>query len=438
MTGHRRLNSARRHARFTPKRKRRPARNTPLTTARLIVRAAQLLHAYGTPAHRLERIVGRLSESFGETVQIFSTPTSIFLGFERDGEDRVRMLRVEPGAYDLGKLVDLDEILAAAESHEIDARTALDRIDTLDAAAPRYPAPAVIAGHALAAAAAAVLLGGGLPDALVSLLVGGAIGVLELFSSRRRDVAGLFEPAAAFLAAAVGFAVASLSGGVVDDRVVALAAIIVVVPGLSLTVALIELTTRHLSSGTARLAGSVSAFVTIAFGALAGRAAAGLAFAPLPESVAAGAPPIGKTAAGLLAAVMVASLGFSLLFRVRVREVPWIFTSCLVGIGAVRAVGVLLAGVPEHPAIAAFAGALTVGLLANAYGRWLKRPATVPLVPGLLVLVPGSVGYRALRAFTEQHALSGVETTFQMLLLAAALVGGLLTASAVLPPRRSL
>ena len=402
------------------------------------MRAAQLLHAYGTPAHRLERIVGRLAESFGETVQVFSTPTSIFLGFEHDGEDRVRMLRVEPGAYDLGKLVDLDEILAAAESHEIDAASALGRIDALDAAAARYPAPAVIVGHALAAGAAAVLLGGGLFDAIVSMLVGGAIGVLELFSSRRRDVAGLFEPAAAFLAAAVGFAVASLSEGAVDDRVVALAAIIVIVPGLSLTVALIELTTRHLSSGTARLAGSVSAFVTIAFGALAGRSTAGLVFSSLPEPGPVDASPIGSTALGLLAAVAVASLGFSLLFRVRAREIPWIFASCIAGIGAVRLIGAQLVNVPEYPAIAAFAGALTVGLLANAYGRLVKRPATVPLVPGLLVLVPGSVGYRALRAFTEQHALSGVETTFQMLLLAAALVGGLLTASALLPPRRSL
>ena len=89
-------------------------------------------------------------------------------------------------------------------------------------------------------------------------------------------------------------------------------------------------------------------------------------------------------------------------------------------------------------AIAAFAGALAVGVFANAYARLANRPATVPLLPGLLVLVPGSIGYRALSAFTEQNAVTGLEAAFQMLLVAAALVGGMLTANAVLPPRRVL
>ena len=74
----------------------------------------------------------------------------------------------------------------------------------------------------------------------------------------------------------------------------------------------------------------------------------------------------------------------------------------------------------------------------NAYARLKDRPATVPLLPGLLVLVPGAIGYRALSAFADQNALSGVASVYEMLLVGAALVGGTLTANVVVPPRRVL
>ena len=60
------------------------------------------------------------------------------------------------------------------------------------------------------------------------------------------------------------------------------------------------------------------------------------------------------------------------------------------------------------------------------------------MLPGILMLVPGSLGYRALDAFVRHDTLRGVETAFSLLLVAISLVGGLLTANAVLPPRRVL
>ncbi len=128
------------------------------------------------------------------------------------------------------------------------------------------------------------------------------------------------------------------------------------------------------------------------------------------------------------------------------RELPWILAASAVGFITARVAAKLATqSAPDVPdaavqaaAIAAFAGALAVGLFANGYARFRDRPATVLLLPGLLVLVPGSIGYRALSAFTEQNAITGLETAFQMLLVAAALVGGMLTANAILPPRRAL
>ena len=61
----------------------------------------------------------------------------------------------------------------------------------------------------------------------------------------------------------------------------------------------------------------------------------------------------------------------------------------------------------------------------------------VPLVPGLLILVPGTVGFGSLSKFLESDVVSGVATAFKMALIAVALVTGLLLSNVVFPPRRT-
>jgi len=60
----------------------------------------------------------------------------------------------------------------------------------------------------------------------------------------------------------------------------------------------------------------------------------------------------------------------------------------------------------------------------------------VVLVPGLLLLVPGSVGFRAVTSLVERQAVAGIETAFSTALTAIALVAGLLVAGVIAPERR--
>jgi uncharacterized membrane protein YjjB (DUF3815 family) len=59
----------------------------------------------------------------------------------------------------------------------------------------------------------------------------------------------------------------------------------------------------------------------------------------------------------------------------------------------------------------------------------------VTLVPGILLLVPGSVGFASFQALLERDVVSGVETAFRMLLTAIALAGGLLAANTLVDGR---
>ncbi len=81
---------------------------------------------------------------------------------------------------------------------------------------------------------------------------------------------------------------------------------------------------------------------------------------------------------------------------------------------------------------------LNLTVASNWYARLLDRPAIITQVPEILLLVPGSVGFRALAALLDEEIISGVETTFKMIITAVALVAGTLIANIVAPPQREL
>jgi uncharacterized membrane protein YjjB (DUF3815 family) len=60
------------------------------------------------------------------------------------------------------------------------------------------------------------------------------------------------------------------------------------------------------------------------------------------------------------------------------------------------------------------------------------------VIPGMMLLVPGSIGYRSLESLMERDVVAGIGTAFSMALVAVAIVAGLLLANSLVPPRRIL
>ena len=134
----------------------------------------------------------------------------------------------------------------------------------------------------------------------------------------------------------------------------------------------------------------------------------------------------------LWAAVLATPIAVTVLLQGRVRDMPWIMLASVAGFLGGQA-GTALLG----PALGACLGALSVGLAAHAYERWLGRPALVALVPGVLLLVPGSTGFRSLALLVDQQVVIGIDAAFATLLTAASLVAGLLMAEMIADARRA-
>jgi uncharacterized membrane protein YjjP (DUF1212 family) len=389
-----------------------------------VIKLGRALHQYGHPAHRLEEVLVTVCRPLGLEGQFFSMPTALFASFGHAGEQRTFQLRIDPGAVELGKLVRLHAIAGDVAQGLLTPAQGSAEVDALVQGPPPYGPVLSTLAFAATSAAAARFFGGGLREIGLSTLIGLCIGLIALGTTRYHTVARVFEPLAAAVAALLA-ALAAKAFGPVSVYTATVAGLIVLIPGFSLTVAMIELATRNLVSGTARLAGAAGTFVAIGFGvALGTRLAAAIVGAP------AAVTPHPLPLWTEWVALAVAPVGFTVLLRARPADVGWIGVAGALGFGGTR-LGAIVLG----PELGAFAGALALGVASNAYGRALGRPEIVPLVPGMLLLVPGSLGFRSLASLVEGQTIPGVEAAFRMTLVAVSLATGLLFSNVLLPAR---
>ncbi|MCA9751581.1 MAG: threonine/serine exporter family protein [Gemmatimonadetes bacterium] len=393
---------------------------------RLLGRLGRALHRYGTPAHRLEEALVEISRRLGVPAQFFSTPTAFFASFDRAGT--TLLTRTEPGDVDLGRLAELDSILDDLTAGRTKVAEAVRRVDALEEErARRLDFAAEALAYAVASASAARFFGGGWRELAVAAASGGLVATITRLARRSPGRRRIAEPVSAFLVSALVVAAAHVMAPL-SVPVATLAGLIVLLPGLTLTIAMTELSTRHLVSGTARLTGAVATTLTLVFGVALGTRLATLAFGELPL-----ATPWPLPAWTLLAALAVAPLAFLLLFRARPADAPWILAAGVVGFAGARA-GAHLLG----PELGTLAGAVLVGVFGNVYANGRHGPASVPIVPGVMLLVPGSLGFESLTSFVANDPLGGVEAAFRAALVAAALATGFLVANVLVPPRRAL
>jgi len=396
------------------------------TSARaFVLRLGRALHSYGYPAHRLEDALTVVSTRLGLEGQFFSTPTSLIASFGAEEDQRTFQVRVEPGDLDLGKLARVDAIRGEVARGEIAPVEGARRVDEVAAARPPYGPVPIALSFALASAAASRFFGGGAREVAASFGIGLGIGLLALVANRVRGVGRVFDPLAAILAAFLATAAAARFGPV-SVYIVMVSGLIVLVPGFPLMTAMTELATRNLVSGTARLAGALGTFLAIGFGVALGTRIGEMLF-----GVSRLARPVSLEPWTEGAALLVAPLAFTVLLRAEPRETPWIVLAGALAFGGAR-LGASLLG----PELGAFVGALAVGLGSNAYSRLLARPAALTLVPGILLLVPGSIGFRSLSSLLERDTVPGVEAAFRMTLVAVSLATGLLFSNVILPERR--
>jgi uncharacterized membrane protein YjjP (DUF1212 family) len=383
------------------------------------------LHACGVSTFRLESMMTLVAQKLGLPLQIFSMPTGLFVAFGTQERQVTFLLRVEPGNVNLERLALLYQVAEAIIAGELSPENGAGLVAAIRASPPRFGTWPTTCCFCLFSPAVATLFHGGWKELLVSAVIGLSTGLIALAAGRWAAVGRLFE----FLAATAAPVVAALAStllGPFSGYLVIAAGLIVLMPGLSLTTAMNELANRHLAAGTARLAAVSIVFMALAFGTALGKSLAslipGVEFADRPEAL----PEWMQIPGVLMSAVCLA-----VLFQARPRDFGWILVAAVTAMA-----GTLIGNQLLDAQLGGFVAALIVGIAGNSYGRYCRQSSLIFLIPGITLLVPGTVGYRSLSALLEKDVVSGVNTAFSMSLIAISLVAGLLFANVLVPPRR--
>lgn len=405
----------------------------PLTSDSLadyLVRLGGALLKYGVPTHRLEALLTELAHREGFTAHVFSVPTGVFLSVGKDGgaPPVQRMVRVGEWTTNLDRLAAVDRIAFDAVERKLTIHEARAHLDALEARAAPWPAWAMWVAPGIATGAAAVFFAGNLTEVAVAVVLGLLLGAITA-ALRANPSLRVLENFFGGMIISTCAAAATRLAPSLSREVLVLSGIIVLVPGMTLTTGMNELTHRNLVSGTARLMDAVITLVSLVLGLAVVFGLEQQVLAP----VAAAEPHEGLGLAVQLIAVLLAGVGFSIRLGVPRELILGAVVSC-----ATAWVTTLVLAPRLPGAASALVGAFLVTALSNTMARVVRRPSRVFLLPGLVLLVPGVFAFRSLDILLRGDAAAGAAQVGTLLLTAGALVTGLAVANVAVPSGRAL
>jgi uncharacterized membrane protein YjjP (DUF1212 family) len=401
-----------------------PSREDPVG---FILRLTKALHTYGVPAYELEQIVNASCDAMGFGVQCLSTPTAITMTLLPPNEiPQTYVIRVSPGEVNMDKLICTTDIAENVIAKTITTKDGADQLKMIAQRPPLYPNWLIIIAFALVSAGIARIFTGGIEEIISAATIGLVIGFMSTQLRKIPFFRYLLPAISALVATLVAFLLNHFMPQPIAIFVVLISGLIILLPGMTLTIAMAELATENLVSGTARFFGAVIIFIQLAFGSAIGVQVGQILFGPIAVVE---LEPVAEWTIWL--AVTVAVVALVPLFEAKFKETPWFILAAVTAFGTVRYSSPYIG-----PFMGAFVGAISVGLIAKFVSQFFNKPGAIILMPGLLILVPGSVGYKSILALIEKDILKGLETAFEVSIIAISLVAGLLVSSLLKLPKR--
>ena len=398
-----------------------------------VVEIARRLHQYGTSAPRLEDAIDAVSARLGLSCHSLSTPTSILFSFTGRGREAnalaevTQVIRVAPGTDDLRNLSLVNEIADRVTDGSIGIDEGFRRLAAIRDRPSRLRRVLEVLSFGIAAMAVAAVLDAAAADLLAAGGIGTLVGVFAVAGESRRRLKPAVEAICALIATLLATLVSVYLAPLHLNSVV-LASLIVLFPGLTLTTAVRELSTQHLVSGMARFAGAMTTLVKLAFGTVVANQICGVLHLVPPASAAA---PVPAWAQWL--ALVCGCFSFAVLFRAARRDVLLVAASAMLGY-----LITFYAGRQFTPQFGVFLAGLSMAALGNAFARSVGRPGSLVRVPGIIMLVPGSVGFKTLSLLAQREVFPGIDMAVSLVAILACLVAGLLFGDLLVPSRRIL
>lgn len=381
-----------------------------------ILLAAKSLHESGLPTHRVEDFMQEFCWSVEVEAELFTTPGSIFASIVNDGVKQPHMVKVsQEGDLNLEKIDAIQEVCTKVSIASLDFTDGIEALEAINHAKSRYPNWLMTLFFGLSTGSAACVFGGNLPEISCSLLIGLGIGIFRGFLAYIPRFGKLFVLISAVWACCVA---ALFQSYFIDFQrdIATVCGLIILIPGFSFTVSITEMINNHLIAGLTRFTNAFITFAMIAIGIAVGMKCMGQFILPDPEMAISVIPSWSKWIA-----LFFVPAGFMILFKAKQSDFGWILFACWCSYFS-YVFGNIIFSEP----VAVFLASLLLGVVSNLFSRNKKRNSSLMLVPGMILLVPGSLGFFSISHLVQSDVVAGIQTALTMLTTAMALVFGIL------------
>lgn len=386
-------------------------------------------HKYGSTSARLESFLNELSNRFGYNGVFRSNPTEIIFAISQKKKDpqRVEVVATTPPGLDLDKLARLGDVLQEFNLGKLPLSAASKKIDEIDEIQPPWGKFAGMLGYAFVGLGLAPLLGGGWMDALFATVFSVLVYGMVLLTSRLGQAAAEWLPlTTAFV---VGVFATLVKYGLPELNVVLviLSAIAILLPGYTISLGVGELVGQRVVSGTANLMNGLVCLIKQIVGGSLGVV---LVTSLIPGITSSPSIPVSKTWVYALFVLLLVGLNFS--FQVSKRDFIWaLLVSIIAYVGTLAGSSLLDANLGN------LLGTILAVVISNIWAKQTGRPTSVVLIPAIVMLVSGTIGFRGLASLAAGDIALGMQQFIQMFVVALTIFSGILIGFTIVKPEKT-
>ncbi|KGL64053.1 threonine/serine exporter ThrE family protein [Polaribacter sp. Hel1_85] len=385
---------------------------------RFIVELGKALHIYGIPSYKIQSYLTEVAKTQGITGSFMDLPTWINYVFYEDENSYNYIESIPPGSLNLGAFSRIAELTNKVIDSKIDNSAINKELNIIHAETKNINHLYLTLAYAFSAGSFSIMIGTNWLSFGFSLLLGALIYLLVFLSSKSNYIENVFESLSALVVTVICCSL-TLIFPTFNLGLTILASIIVFIPGLAITTALEEITSKSLVSGGAKLFDAILLLFKQFFGVLLGL---GLMTSLVDIDLTYHVSSMPKWT--IFCAVPIFSIALLPIFQVRKKDMIY---GAITGVIAFFTT-VLFSG--YGVLVSTFIGTLTVVGVSRLFGLISKTPKTVFLIQGVVMLVPGSKSFMGLsNSFFNPSTTTGSANLFeQVAFILMGIIGGLLFA----------
>jgi uncharacterized membrane protein YjjP (DUF1212 family) len=392
-------------------------------TCRFVAQMVVQAHRYGASYVRLEEFFTQLPRLFGVHGEMLAAAPFAFFEFRQSANAEPYRLtyRLSETSFELTKLSDLWALVTDLEAGNISVDQGAARLKEIDSLPAPYKNSIVALAYSLCGAGFAVLLSAVWFDVILAALLSLVVFGITWYAGRSQWLSNRINFTAAFVASILANLMALLFSGS-NPFTVALCAVIVLIPGLALTLGAAELASKSIISGISRLVDGVSITLVLVIGTAFGSSIVNTLW-PVPAPADQQDYSLGL----VFLFIVLLMLGLSFIFQVRRQDLVWVVLA-----GVIAYAGVLLGG-QFGDWQGSFIGALGLGLYTGLVSLRRQIPGSVVMLPGIMILVPGVAAYFGVNTMQTNSIFSALPAVWGVMVQIVAIMGGMYVAASIMP-----